>query len=719
MALVASSARWLRLGVVAMALTPSAAMGQRGLTVELGDVVPAEGRSVVEVRVSTTPKKPDGATISCSRAQVLASAGGRYGLLAPAQAGGFTDSCVATIGKTKKPFKVVFSPPPPGLYVDPPNRVFARGGVIVLDPFIIDDAANVIRPRGLRAAASSGELRVEEDGKLKIDLGSSKVPRVMALVFTDGQRRGAAIIPVIGKTELPVRVAAGSSVEVGVDGKWWGPVKARKGTTKVAIEVPPGVRKVTVRTRRGRRVVQSVSAIPVPSVRRLAAVADDASIRVAKSTRVVVAYVGSRGRAAGSRARLSAAADRGRVEKPRAIGAGLWEMRYWAPESAGADSLRVRVRGDRGAGSAVVALEITPGPVVPFSLSFTEDGPFAPGHLISGTARVRDAAGKRVSVGAIKATLGAATATLVRSGAGVRFEVRVPERIPANRQLSFDWIVAGKKQSVVVPLRSGPPKRASIEARAGRRGTLVIAAVVDEFGNPAALGDVAVRAVGATVHDRETLDHGRVRVRLLPVGARTMVDVEVVEGSRLLGRSTVALEAMAGVVDFGVWAVGGWVDNGGDVAGPRVGGGVGARHVLGPIELSLLLGAEWMTSSDTVSMMVAGQERDIDRSVKAVSFPIRVRGRVPLMSRFGVWLAGAFVPTRAQVKLSADFQSPDEYGDFAFGARGELGVDARLWRGRVTLGGSFGAANVADGPTVGSVERLSIVLGYEWWPIAW
>jgi len=166
------------------------------------------------------------------------------------------------------------------------------------------------------------------------------------------------------------------------------------------------------------------------------------------------------------------------------------------------------------------------------------------------------------------------------------------------------------------------------------------------------------------------------------------------------------------LVHLDVYGAGGWATNGADVSAPRAGVGVGVSRLVGPVELAFASGLEVSGFSDQDSFTFDGQERDVDRSVRSLGVPLRLRARLPLFGHIGATVAGVLVPTRVSVTLTPSFQDPDRYSQLVWGRRAELGLDWKLKRNRVSVFAGLGTAKLSSGPLMGELEGISVIVNY-------
>ena len=549
--------RAIAFGVLTAALTlPWTADAQPELTVGGNTEVVGDGRTALPIVIAGSPAPADNELpdapelpwVSCDGAARLpAQDKVAPAILAPAVSEPRELSCTARHRGRERSFTVRVQPPGEGLYAtaDPPMAA-AMGPAIELAAFAMP--GGVAPADEVRASVSSGQLSATGAGRFTIALPDNRAPRVIAVALTDGTRAGAAFVPVVGATKLPIETTRRAKVNVRLGGQWFGPITAKRKRVTVPIEVPPGVQQAVARaTDRLGNARETRVDLRTPDAPRLAAVAPVDELYSGQTTRIAIALATSRGEPADDRRRLQAEAVLGSLSTPAYQGPGLWVADYTAPVEPGRETISIRVADDEGAGVAEVAITVRPG---------APDNTQLPGFR--------------------------------------------PPRPPSAHSLEL-----------------------AVMARAG------------------------------------------------------------------------------------------WVDNVGDLSRPRAGVGLLLRRSVGPIELGLSTGVEFMSFSDSQSLILGTEMQQLDRSVQALAVPVELRARIGFAGRFGASLTAGVMPVRVAITLAPDFQSPDEYAQLVFGQRAQLAVDTELAFGRVWLGLGLGRAPLPPGPLTGHLERLTVTAGYE------
>jgi hypothetical protein len=299
---------------------------------------------------------------------------------------------------------------------------------------------------------------------------------------------------------------------------------------------------------------------------------------------------------------------------------------------------------------------------------------------------------------------------------GATFRTNLPNRLPDDRKLPLIARAGDARKEVAVATRADPPVSASLSADPDGRRARVSLKVLDQHGNLAARESFEVRATNANV-GRIARKRGRFRAGLVAHDSARFAEVAVVVGDRELARTRVAFSPPHRAFVVGAFAAAGWLHNGGDISVPRGGVGAALRKGFGPIEWALLVGAEGFSFEDSQRQEIAGAERDVSRSLRALAVPVLVRGRLPLTRRLGAALGAGIVPVGADASLTVDFQETDEQRKWVLGVRALASLDARLGPGRVMLTGTLGRARLSGGPLVGNIEGWGVLAGYEWWPL--
>ncbi len=692
--------------------------------VEVATKVDGTGRAVVPVRVSGGPpprtgeleKAPELPRVECEGATTLpATPALPPAVLAPATSEARQISCVAHLRGGKSSFQLDVEPASrPGVYASSlVSRVVAARGPVQLATLSIDAKGRASTPTALRAEASSGTTSTD-GADLTLELAQGRAPRIVAVALADGDRFGAAFVPVAGVAKLPIKAATNSVVEVRISGAWQPPVVVRRGTIDVPIEVPAGVQYVVVRaTDANGYALESYADLNTPVFPRIGAVAPSDSVTVGRTTTIAIALATTSSRPADQTAKVVAAADRGRVGPPRFQGGGLWLVEYTAPTAIGPDEITVRVASDPAAGVAVVPVIVEASRASAIDVEVAS-GPFRPGERIAGTVTVRDGLGNAILDATAK--LGDVDLALTSEGDRLRFEATIPDRLPEDRSLTLLVRAAGAnvERSVRIPVRAGDPVSAVVRADSDDRIAKLTVMVRDRHGNLVDSDAFALRVAGATTEPLVQRRNGYRTTLHADAGVR-QAKVEVVADETTLARARVAFGPPRKAFVLGAYASGGWVVSGQEFSAPRASVGVGMQRWLGFLELSALAGAEVFSFRDSPAVSVGGEDREASRSLVGVAFPVALRGRLRLSQRFGVALAAAVVPTRVSASVLSDFQSDVRYSELAVGVRGALSVDMRLGSARLRLGAEYGTAKLTDGPITGEIDGLAISAGYEWW----
>ena len=688
-------------------------------SVSVPDRVVGDGRTaapvdVVAVRATGVKLKelpvPEVATVSCVGASALtASSKLSPAVLAPVVTKPTNLDCVARSRDLESKFRIAVLPPAPGLYASAAAYdVRSTTRELVLDPFVFDGKAR-LAPSALKFAASDGTISAR-GGKLVLEL-TGNGPRLIAIALADGDRLGAAFVPVTGVTTLPIESEAGASVQCWIAGRWFGPVKTKGRTASVPIEVPPGVTHGVARsTGRAGYVTDAITDLKVPALPRIAAVIASSDVHVGGPATIAVAIAGNDGRPGAPTLSVIATARRGTLGASRSLGGGLWSVPYTAPTAAGADHVTIRIDGDPRAGTAELDLDVGAGGASRIEIDVPA-GPYAPGAEIAGTARVFDAAGNPLHAAVVTATLAGAP-LVVTPAETFAFRGRVPERLP-DGELTLELTSGSARAQVKVQARI-VAVTAVVRPDVDGRRAIVDLVVRDGFGNLAQDGSFELVVTGGRV-EQLTRDRDAFHASVVADPGVVTAQLVVRTDGRILADARVRFEPPAHAFVLGVWVNGGWVDNLGELASPRGGGGLGLRRGVGGIELAALVGAEGLVFRDTTKVTIDGTEQPAARSVEGLGFPLMVRARIRLSRRFGVALGAGLVPMRVKVGLALSAQAADERVETVYGMRAQLHGDVRLGPGRLVLGAAYGRAALSGSVVVGQVEGVAVVGGYEWW----
>ena len=675
--------------------------------------ITGDGRSVAVVTIANPPAPgpskalpvPEVARIRCTGASALAaSANQPPAVLAPTVTKPDGVDCVARQRDVEAKFRVALTPPAPGLYASATTfDVKSTAREITLDAFVWDGTARA-PAMALKAAASEGKLAVQGD-KLVLQLAGN-APRLIAIALADGDRLGAAFVPVTGVTTLPVESEPGASVQCWVAGQWFGPVKTKGKIASVPIEVPPGITHGVARsTGRAGYITDAITDLKIPARPRIAAALAAKEVRVGDPVTLAIAVAGGDGRPAGASTNVIGTAKRGKLARPTSLGGGLWSVQYTAPTTPGPDRVTIRIDGDTRAGTAEVEVPVAAGNVARIAIE-VPPGPYEPGAELAGTARVLDAAGNPARGAVVTATIGGAPLT-VTPGDPIAFRGRVPERLPEG-ELAVEVSSSGVRERVAVKT-AGTAATANVETVVDGRVAVAELAVRDRFGNLVPEGSFEVTVTGGRV---QRLERGKRAFRAAVVADEGVASAQLVvrANGRVLAERRVRFDPPAHAYVLGAWVAGGWVDNLGELASPRGGAGVIVRRGVGGVELAGLLGVDVLVFRDTTPVTLDGMTRDADRAVDGVGMQAALRARVRLARRFGLALGAGVVPMRVRATLDTT-----RTVETVVGLRAQLQGDFKLGPGRVFLGGAYGRATLSEGVVVGKIEGVAVVAGYEWW----
>ncbi len=702
-------------------VVPGAApLGDPKLRVRHAKTFSGDGVSVVPVQVFDSPKPQAGElkrvlerpVLICDGASTLPALGDTAAaILAPAVTTPTTVRCTAEHREATTNFSVQFTPPSQGLRARPDRfRVIAGDNTVELEVTHAGQPAS----DALRIASSAGTATMLGEGRVKIALPTGKAPRTVALVLSDGQSTGVAFVPVTGKTKLRVVAQKGSTIVVRIAGLAFGPLRARRRVTRVPIEVPPGATRAVVRAtdRRG-YAIESVSDLRIPKLGRIAALGPSKSVVILETAEVFVALAGSDGRPANAKTSISAQADRGSVEGVRFVSPGLFAVTYRAPETPGDAQLTVGEEGDLGAGTATVSLAIAAGKALGGEIQIPP-GPYRPGAVVSGTAVFRDGEGNPIREGTPTATINGSPIAVAKGEAGFQFQVTVPTKLPKNRTLALN--ISLNKSSLAHSIRttSDVPTSATVRSTTDGRASALVVDVKDRYGNRSDPSGFELVVDGAS-RGPLRVKKNHFEVTLTAEGTVRFANVDVLVDDKPLAHARVPFEPPPGTLRLGAYARGAWASNLAGVSPPHLGAGLGIHRVGTTFEFAAFAGIESYLHSDEVTANLAGADREVDRSVLAIAFPIQLRGRLRLHRKVGLHIAGGLIPTLARVSIKTDFQGADNYTEITYGARALIGADLQLGPGRLLVGGAYTRTKLKDGLLTGNLEGVSVSAGYEWW----
>ncbi len=663
--------------------------------------------------LSTHPFLP---RIECPKATVVAATRKAKPALVPtANAKAQTLSCTLQIRGASASFQVPVPAAPPGFHVEVSNSQPRAGDTsLVLRPFVVKKGASIVRPQKIRAAASAGSVALGSDKELTYTLPDSAAPRALAVVLSDGVHGAAVFFPFWGTTQLPVKTRARTRVQVRIAGTWFGPVEAKSRRAKLDISVPPGVRDAVVQAigKRG-NITETFADLKTPELPRIAALAAKESVEAGKTVSIFVALASPRGSAASADSEIAAVATSGKVSTPVSTGPGLWMVKYQAPTEVGTAELRFSVRGKADAGEALVSLRVQGAAASKIVFQIAKKA-YQPGERAKGTLLLEDSFGNPVPASALKLTFAGQAVAITDSHVGPAFEIKIPDTLSADRKLALVASLGGASTSYTIETTAGPRAKAELRVTIDEREARLRVFASDRFGNAADTRGLTLEAdaakASALVH--EGLE-GR-SVLSANAEARWAV-VRLLEDGQELARKKIDFGRPRSAISFGAYANGAWTTNGGDLNVPRLGVGLGVRRALGPVDASLLIGLEAFSSEDKVVADVGGMQQSLIRELQGLAIPVFLQARMRVTSKIGVAAALGIVPVATSARLAVD-KSERPYETWTTGLRGQLSADYRLGPGRITLGTSYGRAELKDGPIVGEIDGIRVYAGYEFWP---
>src|SRR5919201_3987591 len=509
-----------------------------------------------------------------------------------------------------------------------------------------------------------------------------QVALLLATVRANGaEDRAWLALPLISSEKLPFHTKPNSSVTLAIGDALFGPVRADgSGRTRVAVNVPPGQRTARVRVRDpfGNVKETSVDLRPPPFQRlKLVPLGDRASWADAGPLRFEIFAVAADGQPAKAAA-LSSSVDRGQLHPIVEKGPGVFELSYRAPEKAGGvATIRVGIAGDPRKESAAIA--ILPGPPSQIRLSAT------PGVVAgAGEARVAaellDARDNALPSQAIE--FSSDFATVEPDGSSAR--LRVPAAHDGRRQVRMTAKAGVVSGSLIVPLKPGPPARASIRFSpdTARKSETIeaLVAVRDAGGKPVSDAVLEIAAEDARTNPPRLLEDGlyaismqvdrgsgtrsaQLRVRCGTVDERARIEVarsDMADGiavGTLLGGQSNLSRANAASLQAEV-----------------------ATHVWLPaLEVLARTGLlQFASASESVSGVTQRGE------LRGLSLALGVRASAPLGNRFSVHaavLAGA-LRTFGTVTVENGPASGIRQGTAQWGPLGSASVGASMQAGR-------------------------------------
>jgi len=310
---------------------------------------------------------------------------------------------------------------------------------------------------------------------------------------------GRAVIPITARIELPGKTARGTSMEMTVAGRKFGPVRAdEKGEFKIPILVPPGYGrgKATSIDRVGNRKSRWVDLF-LPETNQLSLWAYPRELRANGNSRArLLATTIDRYGAVADVGGVGIKADKGSVGRPRRISRGLFEAYYTAPGSVGEgfDLVHVTFPGGGSKSRAQVRIHLLPGPAARISLDVPESLPADGKTQRQMLVRVEDAHGNPVGGKKLAVTAGILSIS----------EAEEIEPGVHRSRLTAGPDPAAWKDEIRVTVREKMGKSpdhvlvspASLRADTGK-GYMFRAALVDMIGRPVAGIALSLRIAGA------------------------------------------------------------------------------------------------------------------------------------------------------------------------------------------------------------------------------
>ncbi|MBA3464355.1 MAG: hypothetical protein H0T46_30670, partial [Deltaproteobacteria bacterium] len=589
-----------RVVLVMLVATASARAGV--LSVSPPHPLDGDGRTVAPITitggVAAATKElpvPEVPYLTCEGASGLAAVATQPpAVLAPVVTQLTTASCVAHLRDTDAPFSLTLRPPPPGLYARPAlPELRTTASRLELDAFVWDGKVRA-PPVALRAAASSARI-VVQGGRVELEL-TGKAPRLLAIALADGERIGAAFVPVIGATTVPVEADVGAKVQMWIAGRWFGPVATAGRIGKVAIEVPPGITQGVARSiSRTGYVTDAITDLKVPLQASVAAVSAVDELAAGEHTTIAIAVAGTDGRPAAGALPIRATARLGTVSPPEPRGGGLWSVRYTAPKTPGNDAVTIGVDGEASAFSVQLPFEISAGRPARITLE-VPPGPLEPGAELAGVARVFDAADQPVPGATLVLTLGGVPLAVI-PGDTLAFRGQLPDRVPPGGEVTLEARSGSAFARTLVGIRAPVHSLGMHTDVDGRRARADLVAL-DRFGNLVEREAFEVVVTGGVI-ERIEKRRGSYRVAIVAEPRASSARVVVRSAGRVVAEERLRFDAPDHVLVAGVWGSGAWVDNLGELASPRASIGLALRRGVAGVEVAASAGIEGLRFRDT------------------------------------------------------------------------------------------------------------------------
>jgi hypothetical protein len=264
------------------------------------------------------------------------------------------------------------------LQAEPPRAVLGETGRVRLRISAPDAPADA-RIELWSSTGSVVEVKRESAGLFSAAYvpPAQAFPQVALLLATVRAGGGSELawlaLPLVAKATLPVQTKPRSRVEVAIGGAVFGPVLTNAaGKARIAVRIPPGARKATVRVRDPFGNVNETSSDlqPPPFQRlRLIALRDQASWADPEPLPIEIFAVAPDGTPAAA-ADLVVTADRGELSALQQRGPGLFRATFRAPSAAGGTAtVRAMPVGELRGESAVIS--VLSGPLARIRLTAT------------------------------------------------------------------------------------------------------------------------------------------------------------------------------------------------------------------------------------------------------------------------------------------------------------------------------------------------------------